>query len=99
MFVLHMESTVTSFDTWKSTFDSRHQDGNQAGAQRARILRPKDNPTAVIVEVEFNTAGEAEAVLAELRPFWSSKLGTVYTAMPKVQIAEIVESVELAGAR
>jgi membrane protein required for beta-lactamase induction len=95
MFVLHSEHTVASFDAWKSVFDSHPHDRTQTGAQRYRILRPKDNPNAVIVEVEFATVGEAEAVLADLRTSWIRMQGSVLTANPKVQIAEIVQSVEL----
>ena len=95
MFVLHTEHTVTSFDSWKSAFDSHQHDRSQTGAHRYQIMRPTDDPNAVIVEVEFATAREAEAVLAGMRGTWSRIQGTILIGDSKVRIAEVVERVDL----
>lgn len=95
MFVLHVEHVVATFDGWKSAFDSHPHDRQQTGAQRYRIMRPVDDQHAAIVEVEFATAREAEAVLADLRETWSRMQGTALSGSPKASIAEVVESVDL----
>ena len=95
MFVLHTEHAVTSFDRWKSAFDSHPHDRNQTGAQRYQISRPTDDPNAVIVEVEFATVREAEAVLAGMRETWSRLQGTILIGDSKIRIAEVVERVDL----
>jgi hypothetical protein len=95
MFVLNIEHTITNFDGWKSAFDSHPHDRNQTGAQRYRILRPTDNPNAVIVEVEFATMREAEAVLMAMRETWSRMQGTLLAGSSKGCIAEVVEGVDL----
>lgn len=86
MYVLHIEGTVTSFDDWKNLFDSRPHD------RTYRILRPIDNPNAIIIEAEFATANEAEAVLPDLRTTWSRMQGIIFAETPKARIAEVVQS-------
>ncbi len=58
--------------------------------RRYQILRPIDNPNYVIIELEFDTVKQAEALLAAMRVVWGRVEGTIMTN-PQAQIAEAVE--------
>jgi hypothetical protein len=65
--VLQIEHAVRDFDAWKAAFDSDPIGRESGGVRRYRILRPVDDPNYVVVDLEFDTSGEAEAFRASLR--------------------------------
>lgn len=93
MVVLHIEHPVPNFDGWKKAFDSDPVGRQQSGVRRYRVLRPVDDPNYAMIDLEFDSLPEAEAMLAALRSLWSRVEGSVMTN-PQTRIEEIVESRE-----
>jgi hypothetical protein len=67
MVTLQVEHPVTDFDTWKATFDRFATAREQSGVRGYRILRPVDDAYYVVVELDFQTAGEAAEFLGFLQ--------------------------------
>jgi len=61
--------------------------------RRYQILRPVDNPNYVMIQLEFDTANDADALLNAMRAVWSRVEGTIMMN-PKAQIVEVVETKE-----
>jgi len=61
--------------------------------RRYRVLRSIDDPNYVMIDLEFDTESQAEALLAGLRALWSRVEGTVIMN-PQARIVEAVETVE-----
>ena len=91
MTVLHIEHKVPNFEGWKKAFDSDPIDRKKSGVRRYRIFRPADDPSYVIIDLEFDTLNEAEAALASLRRLWTQVEGKVMVN-PQTRILEIVEA-------
>lgn len=73
MTTLHIEHAITDFDTWKSAFDRFGDARDWAGVRRHRILRPIDDDRYIIVDLDFEAPGQAEAFLTFLRTqVWAS---------------------------
>jgi hypothetical protein len=94
MIILQIEHPVPNFDAWKQVFDSDPVNRKQSGVRRYRVLRPLDNPNYAIIELEFESLGEAEGLLAAMREVWRGVQGTIIES-PHVRIVEAVESKEL----
>jgi hypothetical protein len=59
--------------------------------RRYRILRLVDDPNYVMIDLEFETVGEAEALLAAMRVVWSRVQGTIMMN----PVSRIVDAVEV----
>jgi hypothetical protein len=94
MVVLQIEHAVAHFDGWKQAFDSDPVGRQRMGVRRYRIMRPVDNANFAIIELEFETVPEAEALLAAMGEVWGRVQGTLIEA-PQVRIAELVERIEI----
>ena len=94
MVVLQIEHSVASFDGWKQAFDADPVGRRQMGVRRYRILRPVTDPEYAIIELECDTAAEAERLLAAMREVWGRVQGTLIQT-PEARITEVVESIEL----
>jgi hypothetical protein len=94
MYILRIEHPVPDYAGWKKAFDSDPVGRKKSGVRRYRILRPVGNPHYVMIDLEFDSAKEAEALLAEMRVIWGRVEGTVMSD-PKALIVEAVESVAL----
>jgi len=93
MYMLRIEHPVPSFDGWKKAFDSDPVGRVKSGVRRYQILRPTDDANYVMIDLEFDTAQQAEALLAAMRVVWGRVEGTIMTN-PKAQIVEAVETRE-----
>jgi hypothetical protein len=91
--IVRIEHPVPNFDGWKAAFDSDPVGRERSGVRRYQILRSVDDPNFVMIDLEFDTKGEAEAFLAAMRQVWSQVEGTIMTK-PQARIVEIVESKE-----
>lgn len=91
MYMLCIEHPVPDYDRWKQAFDGDPVGREKMGVRRYQILRPMDNPNYVMINLEFDTAGEAEALLDAMRAVWARVQGTIMTN-PKVQIIEMLET-------
>ena len=94
MYILRIEHPVPDFDGWKKAFDSDPVGRQKAGVRRYRVLRPIDDAKYVMIDLEFDTASEAQALLAALRVMWGRVEGTIMMN-PQARIVEVVEIKEL----
>lgn len=90
MHVLQIEHPVFQYESWKQAFDSDPVNRKQSGVRRYRVLRPIADPHYVIVELEFDTVMEAEALLVALHGLWGRVEGTVMEKA-KTRIVEALE--------
>lgn len=91
MIVLRIEHPVPDYDAWKQAFDRDPVGRQRSGVRRYRIMRPVDDPHYVLIDLEFDTAGEADSLLAAMREVWARVTGVVMTD-PRARIVETVET-------
>jgi len=91
MYLLRIEHPVPNYDGWKKAFDSDPVGRKKMGVRRYQILRPTDDPNYVMIDLEFGTEKEAEALLVAMKVVWGQVEGTIMTN-PKSRIVEAVES-------
>jgi len=91
MIHLHIHHAVANFEVWKAASDSDPVGRQQAGVLRYRILRLIDTPNVAIIDLEFNTRDQAEALLAAMQEVWK-RVGGSLIQSPQWQIAELVEA-------
>jgi hypothetical protein len=91
MVMLRIEHPVPSYEGWKQAFDSDPVGREKSGVRRYQILRPVDDSNYVMIDLEFDTVQQAEALLAAMRVVWGRVEGTIMTN-PKARIVEIAEA-------
>lgn len=94
MIAVRIEHTVPSFERWKQAFDSDPADRKGSGVRRYQVLRLRDDPNCVLIDLEFDSTGEAEAFLRTMERIWSGP-GKAVMQNPSGRLAEIVEAREL----
>jgi hypothetical protein len=97
MATLRIEHPISDFATWKGAFDRVAAIRERAGVRRYRIFRPADDPAYVMLDLDFDDTGAAEAFLAVLRrDVWgSSEASPALVGSPQARVIETVESREL----
>ena len=90
MFILRIEHPVMDYDGWKKAFDSDPAGRKKSGVRQYRVLRPVDDPKYVMIDLEFDTKEQAEALLAAMRKVWGEVQGKIILK-PIVRITEAVE--------
>jgi hypothetical protein len=93
MATLRIEHPVPDYDAWKQVFDKDPVGRQKSGVRRYQVLRAIDDPNYVMIDLEFNTATDAEALLAAMRVIWDRVQGTI-VSNPQARIVEAVESKE-----
>jgi len=88
-----MEHPVPNYEGWKAAFDSDPVGRERMKVRRYSVLRGMDDPNYVMIDLEFDTKEEAEALLAAMRQVWSRVEGTVMFN-PVARIVEVAESKE-----
>lgn len=92
--ILHIEHHVGDFKAWKRCgFDADPIGRSKAGVRRYRITRTTDDPNHVMVDLEFDSRAEAEAMQAALLRLWRRPL--VEIEGPTARILEVVEAEEV----
>ncbi len=91
MYILRIEHPVFDFDGWKEAFDSDPVGREKSGVRRYQILRPVDDPNYVMIDLEFDTATQAESLLAAMRMVWGRIEGTIMMN-PQARIVEVIET-------
>jgi hypothetical protein len=90
LFILRIEHPVPDYDAWKQAFDSDPAGREKSGVRRDQVLRAVDDPTHVMIDLEFDTSKEAEALLAAMRVVWGRVEGNIMWN-PQARIVEAVE--------
>jgi len=93
MYMLRIEHPVPDYEGWKRAFDSDPVGRKKSGVRRYQILRPVDDPEYVMIDLEFDTVGQAEALLAAMRVVWGRVEGAIMMS-PQSRIVESVETKE-----
>lgn len=93
MVILRIEHAVADYEAWKQAFESDPVGRQTSGVRRHHILRPVDDPNYVMIDLEFDSRSEAEALLAALRAVWKRVQGTIMSD-PRARIVEPVEARE-----
>lgn len=93
MHILRIEHPVPDYDTWKAAFDNDPIGRERSGVRRYRVLRPTGDPNYVMIDLEFDSPSEAEAMHDALREMWNRVEGTVMMN-PRAHVVEEVESKE-----
>jgi hypothetical protein len=96
MYNLHIEHPVPDYENWKKAFDSDPVGRQKTGVRTYQILRAVDNPNYVIIDLQFETAAQAEALLNAMRSVWGQVDGKIVIG-PQARIAEIVETVAISA--
>jgi hypothetical protein len=91
--ILRIEHPVPDYDRWKGAFDSDPVGREASGVRRYRILRAVDDPNYVMIDLEFDTPGHAQAMLAAMRVVWDRVAGTIMSD-PRARIVDPVETRE-----
>jgi hypothetical protein len=73
MATLHIEHPITDLDTWLGAFGRFAEARSKAGVKAQRVHQPLDDERYIYVELDFDTAEQAEAFKAFLETnVWSS---------------------------
>jgi len=75
--VVRIEHPVPDYDGWKRAFDSDPLGRKRSGVRRFQVFRAVADPNHVLVDLEFDALGDAEAMLSALNTMWTRVEGTV----------------------
>jgi hypothetical protein len=89
--ILQIEHGVRDYDAWKQAFDSDPVGREEGGVRSYRVLRATDDPNAVVIELEFDGATEAESFREKLRGLWSQRAGELGLENPHARILDVAE--------
>ena len=92
--ILRIEHAVPDFSGWKRAFDSDPADRKGSGVRRFQVFQSVEDPNYVMIDLEFDTVGEAEGLLATMRRVWAAD-GQKVMRNPQARIVEQVEAAEL----
>jgi hypothetical protein len=67
MTTLRIEHAITDFAVWNTAFDRFAEVRLNAGVRGHRVQRPIDDARYVLIDLDFDSVGEAERFLAFLR--------------------------------
>jgi hypothetical protein len=87
MTTLHLEVTVNDVAAFKSGFADHTELRRQAGVHAERVRHPIGDDSSLIVDLDFDTVGQAEAFLGILKEqIW--KDNPVLVGTPQYKILE-----------
>lgn len=96
MITLHIENTIADYDAWKAAFDRYDRARRDHHVLGYRISRPVDEPTKVLIDLDFDSRDDATAFVQVLAKIWQTPLsGSVSSAhtAPEVRTLEEVTSI------
>jgi hypothetical protein len=94
MFTLHIEHPISDFRTWRNAFDGFADMRGRSGVLAHTIRQPADDPTYVLIDLDFDTASQAAHFLDLLRTrVWSNTANSPALAgAPITRILEVREN-------
>jgi len=91
---LHIEHAINDFAVWTAAFNRFEEVRKNAGVRDQRVRRPIDDDHYVVVDLDFDTAEEADAMLELLRTrVWASPAAS--PALVGSANARVLETVEI----
>ena len=94
MATLRIEHAIHDYGVWQQAFDSFAEVRANAGVRGFAIRRPVDDPKYLMLDLEFDTAGQAEAFAGFLHQhIWSSPASSPALAgAPQTRILDLIRS-------
>ncbi len=89
--ILRIEHPVPNYEGWKAAFDSDPVGRTKMGVRRYHVMRDVQSPNYVLIDLEFDSVQEAEALLAAMREVWGRVEGSIMSS-PQARIVEVVET-------
>jgi hypothetical protein len=99
MTTLRIENAVRDFEEWKAVFDKFDRFRAEKGVRAYRMSRQADDPSKVVVDMDFDSLEEATAFRGALEQIWQtpqSKDQLVSHDAPVLY--EVVEQRQVSGA-
>ncbi len=92
MTTLRIEHAIHDYGIWQQAFDSFAEARANAGVRSFAIRRPVDDPKYLMLDLEFDTAGPAEAFAQFLHQHvWSSpESSPALAGAPQTRILDLV---------
>ena len=96
MTTLRIEHAISDYQLWKKAFDGFAEARASAGVRGCAIRRPVDDPNYLMLDLEFDTAGGAEAFARFLvEQVWSAPASSPGLAgAPKTRVLDLVHGGE-----
>lgn len=91
---MRIEHSVRDFAAWKAAFDGDPVIREAGGVRRYRVLQPVDDPHYAMVDLEFDSSGQATRFCEALQRLWGNVEGKLIE-QPRTRIAQVLESKEL----
>jgi len=91
MTILRIHHSVPNFEGWKRAFDNDPIDRAASRVRRYHVHRSATDPNFVTIDLELDSAGDAERVLEKLRRLWTGP-GAAVMRNPEAWVLEPVES-------
>jgi hypothetical protein len=92
MVTLRIEHAVRDFDAWKRTFDGDPVGREAGGVRGYRVFRPTDDPAYVVVDLDFESAAEADLFADKLRTLWAGVGADLGLESNSLRIFEVAET-------
>ena len=91
MATLRIEHPIHDYDTWQKAFDSFEQARAKAGVRGFAIRQPVNDPKYLMIDLEFDTQGQAESFAGFLHDrVWSSPTSSPALAgRPQTRILDL----------
>jgi hypothetical protein len=92
MTTLHIEHSLTDFEVWQKAYASFADRRQEAGVRAERISRPIDDAHYVVIDLDFDTAAQANRFLGFLTTqIWATpRLSPALNGVPTTKILETV---------
>ena len=96
MTTLRIEHAIHDYQIWQQAFDRFAEARAKAGVRSFAIRQPVDDPKYLMLDLEFDTAGQAESFAGFLHQHvWSSRTSSPALAgAPQTRILDLIRSVE-----
>jgi hypothetical protein len=91
MWLLRIDHETADYDRWKSVFDSDPVGRRDAGVRTHRVMRRRDNPNHVAIDLEFDSAEQAAQFHERLKGLWERVEAEGMITGPVAVVVEVVE--------
>jgi hypothetical protein len=92
--IVRIEHVVPNYEKWKQVFDSDPVGRKGLGVRRYEVLRQRDDPNFVMIDLELDTVEAAEAFVAVMQRIWAGP-GKAVMQGPVARIVDLVEEKKL----
>jgi hypothetical protein len=80
MITLHLENTIDDYDAWKAAFDRYDRARRDHHVRAYRVSRPVDDPTKVLIDLDFDAREDATAFVGVLEKIWQTPLSATVSS-------------------